>query len=402
MIRFKKDDGSCYPDWEEKTFGDVFSSLEYGMNAAATEYDGEHKYIRITDINDETHEYMKNDIVSPSGKLEDKYILKTGDIVFARTGASVGKTYAYKEKDGKLYYAGFLIKGSTKSEFCPEFIFAQTLTHKYNNWVSVMSVRSGQPGINSQEYASYKFMCPISKEEQQKIADFLSSVDDVITASEQEVANLEEQKKGVMQKIFSREVRFKADDGSDYPEWEEKLLGELSDLYTGKSFTNALEENGKYIVMDMGTVAQNGFRIESKHTNLLRDVLKKDDLVMPKDDIGGGLIICKTVHIPENNKYVLGDHVYRLHFEGQDGLFMHYLINSEKVNRSFKRKVTGSAQLGIKAQNVLNQILLIPCLEEQQKISQLLSNFDTAINLANQELLQWKELKKGLLQQLFV
>jgi type I restriction enzyme S subunit len=241
-----------------------------------------------------------------------------------------------------------------------------------------------------------------SLEEQNKIAALLVSIDNTIDKQNEMISAWEERKKGVMQKLFSQEIRFKADDGNEFPEWEERLLGDLTKLYTGRSFSDSLKENGKYVVMDMGTVTRNGFRIEKKHTDILRDVLKKNDLVMPKDDIGAGLIICKTVYIPADNKYVLGDHAYCLRFTEQNSLFMHYLINSEKINRSFKRKVTGSAQLGIKAQNIMNQLLPIPCLIEQQKIADCLSALDEVIEKQKARLVAWEELKKGLLQKMFV
>lgn len=184
-------------------------------------------------------------------------------------------------------------------------------------------------------------------------------------------------------------------------DWEQHKLGALTDLYVGKSFTGQLNSNAKYIVMDMGTVSPDGFRIENKRTNTLRDVLKADDLIMPKDDIGRGLIIAKTAYIPTNNQYVLGDHVYRLRFDNNSGLFMHFLINTPWMNRSFKRKVTGSAQLGIKALNVLNQDVTIPDIKEQKMIGQYFLNLDNLIILHQRKLDQLKKLKKYFLQNMF-
>lgn len=225
-LRFKADDGSDFPNWEEKTLGELCEPLTYGMNAAATKFDGENRYIRITDIDDETHAFLSNDVVSPSGELDDKYLVKKGDILLARTGASTGKSYLYHPKDGKLFYAGFLIKAHVLPSSDDYFIYSQTLTDRYGKWVKTTSMRSGQPGINANEYASYSFSVP-SLPEQRKIADLLSAVDDVIAAQEAEVAAWEKRKKGVMQKLFSQEVRFKADDGSDFPDWEERTFADV-------------------------------------------------------------------------------------------------------------------------------------------------------------------------------
>lgn len=401
-LRFKADDGSDFSGWEEKTLGELCAPLTYGMNAAATKFDGENRYIRITDIDDETHALLPNDIVSPSGELDDKYLVKKGDILLARTGASTGKSFLYHPKDGKLFYAGFLIKAHVLSSSDDYFIYSQTLTDRYWKWVKTASMRSGQPGINANEYASYSFAVP-SLPEQRKIADFLSAVDDVIAAQQAEVDAWEQRKKGVMQKLFSQEVRFKADDGSDFPDWEEKTLGEITGLFVGKSFTSELNKNGRYVVMDMGSVSSDGSIIDAKLTDLDRDILRRGDLIMPKDDIGGGLIIGKTAYIPCDDKYVCGDHVYRLRFNSEiDGLFMHYEINSSGPQRRLGRKVTGSAQLGLNSKSVSSETVSVPSLPEQRKIADCLSSMDEVIQKAKDELAKWQELKKGLLQQMFV
>ena len=200
-VRFKADDGSDFPDWEEKTLGELCSPLTYGMNAAATKFDGENRYIRITDIDDETHALLPNDIVSPSGELDDKYLVKKGDILLARTGASTGKSYLYHQKDVKLFYAGFLIKAHVLPSSDDYFIYSQTLTDRYWKWVKTASMRSGQPRINANEYASYSFAVP-SLPEQRKIADCLASMDEVIQKSKDELAKWRELKKGLLQQMF--------------------------------------------------------------------------------------------------------------------------------------------------------------------------------------------------------
>lgn len=200
-VRFKADDGSEYPEWEEKIFDDVFESLEYGMNTAAKDYDGSNKYIRITDIDDTSHKYLTTDIVSPSGELSDKYLVRENDILFARTGASTGKSYLYRQEDGKMYFAGFLIRGHVQESYNSFFIFTQTLTEQYDRWVKIMSIRSGQPGINATEYAQFKFLCPCL-DEQQKIADCLSAMDRKIETEKKILEDWKELKKALLQQMF--------------------------------------------------------------------------------------------------------------------------------------------------------------------------------------------------------
>jgi len=171
-LRFKGFEG----EWVEIKLGECCVSLEYGMNSASTKFDGENKYIRITDIDESSSRYKSDNPVSPEGALSDKYLVKENDILFTRTGASTGKTYIYDHNDGKIYFAGFLIRARINTAFNSGFIFAQTQTASYDRWVKLMSMRSGQPGINSQEYASFNFSSP-TKLEQDKIALFLSKLD---------------------------------------------------------------------------------------------------------------------------------------------------------------------------------------------------------------------------------
>lgn len=199
QIRFKSDDGSEFPEWVEKKLGEICEPPKYGLNASGIDYDGEHKYLRITDIDEITHTFTPEDLTSTS-EYSDEYLLKENDIVFTRTGASTGKTYLYDSKDGDLYYAGFLIKFQVKGENA-KFIFYQTCTHEYEKWVHIMSTRSGQPGINSEEYSSMKIKLPC-KEEQQKIADCLSSLDNLIQNQQKIVTNWQQRKKGLLQQMF--------------------------------------------------------------------------------------------------------------------------------------------------------------------------------------------------------
>ena len=200
-LRFKDENGNNYPAWEEKTLGEVTNNISYGLNAAAKKYDGKNKYIRITDIDETTGKYNKIDIVSPDCDLSDEYKLKINDLLFARTGASTGKTYLYDENDGEMYFAGFLIKFSIKEEYCSNFVFYITQTYNYKKWVSIMSARSGQPGINAKEYSKYKFFCPVL-EEQVKISNIISKLDNIIEKENLQLNLYNDYKKGLLQQMF--------------------------------------------------------------------------------------------------------------------------------------------------------------------------------------------------------
>lgn len=198
-IRFK----GFTDDWEQRKLSELSSSFEYGLNAASKEFDGENKYIRITDIDDSTREFLQYDLTSPDISLKgaENYKLKDGDIVFARTGASVGKTYIYKESDGLVYYAGFLIRARIKSEYSAEFIFQNTLTEGYEKFIRITSQRSGQPGVNAQEYGDFDIFVP-SFDEQEKIGQYFRNLDNIITLHQRKCEQLKKLKKYMLQNMF--------------------------------------------------------------------------------------------------------------------------------------------------------------------------------------------------------
>ena len=189
--------------WEQRKLSEMCGTFEYGLNAAAKEFDGKNKYIRITDIDDASREFLLSDLSSPDICLDgmSKYLLSSGDIVFARTGASVGKTYIYRENDGIVYFAGFLIRAKVNQDNNAEFVFQSTLSPSYEKYIRITSQRSGQPGVNAQEYGEYDLFAP-SKEEQQRIGHFLQGIDNLITLHQRELEKLQNIKKSMLEKMF--------------------------------------------------------------------------------------------------------------------------------------------------------------------------------------------------------
>ena len=190
-------------DWEQRKLGEVAASFEYGLNAAAKEFDGVNKYLRITDIDDVSHEFRDDDLTSPDTDLSvaSNYQLHNGEILFARTGASVGKSFIYRESDGLVYFAGFLIRARIKPEYDAEFVFQNTLGLPYEKYIQVTSQRSGQPGVNAQEYAEYSLMVP-SYAEQKRIGGFLCQIDTLITLHQRKREKLKKIKSAMLEKMF--------------------------------------------------------------------------------------------------------------------------------------------------------------------------------------------------------
>jgi len=191
-------------EWEEKTLGEcLLQKPEYGINAAAVPFSKNlPTYLRITDISEDGY-YLRNQMVSVEKDVTKENYLNEGDIVLARTGASVGKSYKYRATDGKLVFAGFLIRVKPNSKkINSELLFQFLSTEKYWRWVNFISARSGQPGINGVEYASMPITLPPTLNEQQKIAATLTSLDDLLTTQTQKLEALKMHKKGLMQQLF--------------------------------------------------------------------------------------------------------------------------------------------------------------------------------------------------------
>lgn len=195
------------PDWEEASLGTLLERPpDYGVNAAAVPFsESLPTYIRITDINDDG-QFAPSTLVSVNINATDEQYLDVGDIVLARTGASVGKSYRYREEDGRLVYAGFLIRvRPNPKRLLSQFLAAFLSTWSYWDWVRQTSERSGQPGINSIQYASIPLPLPPDRRtlaEQQKIADCLTSIDDQLNTQARKLDALKQHKQGLLQQLF--------------------------------------------------------------------------------------------------------------------------------------------------------------------------------------------------------
>ena len=217
-------------EWKKCKFGDIATGFDYGMNAAAKPFDGENKYIRITDIDEASSTYNDMDIVSPDGRLTDNYVVNDRDILLARTGASTGKSYLYRKSDGKLYYAGFLIRANI-TEHNPYFVFSQLHTHRYWRWVSIMSARSGQPGINSQEYSSFPIFTT-SLHEENKISTLLSLLNERIVTQNKIIDRLQSLIKGLTNQLLIPNSN-----------WQPTTIGQVLTINSGKDYKHLKEGN---------------------------------------------------------------------------------------------------------------------------------------------------------------
>lgn len=406
-LRFKEFSG----EWEETKLGEIATKIMYGMNSSAIKYDGKHKYIRITDIDESSRNFLPKPLTSPDGEIEEKFKLKNNDILFTRTGASVGKSYIYKKEDGDLYFAGFLIKFNI-DKANSKFVFLYTLKDVYSQWVSIMSVRSGQPGINAEEYKLLKLNLP-QKQEQEKIASFLIQVDTKIEHLTKKDKLLNSYKKGVMQNIFSQEIRFspkgtssqaqgEADDGSYYSDWEVKKLKDIGKIIGGGTpetikpeywkgniqWFTPTEVKEKYIKFSKRTISELGLKKSSAQ------LLPKGTLLLSSratiGDISIALQECTTNQ---------GFQSIVVNSENNNEFIYYWILQNKK---EFIRKSSGSTFLEISKTEINKMDIVLPLYKEQTKIANFLSSIDTKIEQNKKVLEKTKEFKKALLQQMFV
>lgn len=361
-------------EWEKTKFGDIATGFDYGMNAAAKNYDGVNKYIRITDIDEASSTYTDKDIVSPDGILTDNYLVNNRDILLARTGASTGKSYLYKQLDGKLYYAGFLIRANVTTHD-PYFVFSQLHTHRYWRWVSIMSARSGQPGINSQEYSSFPIYTT-SIEEESKIAKLLSLLDERIATQNKIIEDLKKLKSAISHILFSSK-------GAIH-------LSEIANVVMGQSpSSNAYNDQGLGMPLVQGNLdISNGKTTPRLYTAEFNQTTEKGNIIL-------------TVRAPvgevakATQKVCLGRGVCAIipHEENMSDFIYQYLTFYKFMWRRYEQ---GSTFTSINGSDVRN--IFCP---KVRNVS-ILTLLDIKINIEERVVKQYQSQKQYMLYQMFI
>ena len=246
---------------------------------------------------------------------------------------------------------------------------------------------SGQPLITAGQLKKLKILTPGLKE-QKKAAEFISSVDKKIQLLENKKEQLELYKKGLFQKIFSQEIRFKDDNGNSYPDWAQKRLDEISDIKKGKQLNKSeLTELGAYPCIN-GGVNPSGY---TENWNRNENTIT----------ISEGGNSCGYVNYLKT-KFWCGGHCYSL-LNLSELVFDTFLFQLLKNNeQKIMRLRVGSGLPNIQLKEISKIILRLPILDEQKKIADFLSSIDKKIDCVSVQIDKTREFKKGLLQQMFI
>ena len=396
-LRFKKFDG----DWEKTTIGAKSETVTSGSRDWAQYYsDSGDKFIRMTNLVRNGINLDLSDlrfVQLPVGSNEGKRTsLEKGDILISIT-AELGKLGWIPEGLGTAYINQHTALVRMKNTLDSKFVAYALSTEKYNNKLNSLNDSGAKAGLNLGSIRSFELTIP-SKPEQTQIASFLSVVDEKISQLTQKFELLSKYKQGMMQKLFSHQVRFKADDGSDFGAWEDKKLGEISKTFSGgtpqssnKSFYEGTIPFIKSGEISKNTTEQciNDLALEKSSAKLV----KKGDLLYALYGATSGQVAISQIDGAINQA------VLCIRSEMNTKYLLNFLLlKKEEILTTYLQGGQGNLSASI-----LKEIYIpTPCLQEQTKIANFLSAIDQKIEVVAQQIEQAKTWKKGLLQQMFI
>lgn len=386
-LRFKADDGSEFPDWEEKTINEIAECLDNKRVPINSEERkkriGIVPYYGAGGIQGYIDDYLFDEkivLLLEDGDAFDDF--QTKSIAQYVTGKSWINNHAHVLRaNGDSY-----------------FLFA-SLEHKdIRKWTQLAG--ASRKKLLKESMLKITVNMP-SLQEQKKISDFLSNIDMIISNYTNTVKAWEERKKGIMWKLFSQEIRFKGDDESDFPEWEEKRLGEFCKTFSGgtpKSGETRYYENGTIPFIRSGEIHDNKTELY-----ITKDGLNKSSAKMvAAGDILYALYGATSgeVDISKINGAINQAILCIRTVDGFDSKFIVEILrfNKEKILRTYLQGGQGN----LSAQIIQNLCFYFPCFAEQQKIANCFSSLDNVIEKQKTVLTKWEELKKGLLQRMLV
>lgn len=395
-------------DWSVQSLRScMLSAPSYGINKAAVPFDDDlPTYLRITDIS-EDGQFRPSPRVSVRHTNGRTFFLNEGDLVLARTGASVGKSYLYKTNDGPLVFAGFLIRMSPNPEKLQPTFLAYYLQSKYFwNWVATMSIRSGQPGINGQEYGALRLPLP-PLSEQRAIAEALSDVDGLIGALDALIAKKRAIKQATMQQLLTGRTRLSGFSG----EWETKRLDELGEI-AGAGVDKRVNPNEISVrLVNYLDVYNQTFlyskdlthEVSAKPDQFRRCVVEQGDVFFTPtsevpDDIG-----CSAVAMEDISDGVYSYHVVRLRLkEDWDLYFRAYVFDTKAFLDQASKQCEGSGTRYVISLPKFRAMTVRfpPNVEEQQAIASVLSDMDAEIAALELRRDKTIAIKQGMMQQL--
>ena len=385
-LRFKE----FQEDWKKKTVESISSTVTSGSRDWAQYYsETGDKFIRMTNLVREGINLDLSDLRFVSLPVDSssegkRTSLIFGDILVSIT-AELGKLGWVPNNFGTAYINQHTALIRPSSKVHSKFIAYTLSTKKYNNDLNSLNDSGAKAGLNLSTLKSFSISLPENLTEQTKIATFLSAVDEKIAQLSRKHELLQQYKQGMMQQLFSQKLRFKDDKGEDFPEWEEKLLGNIcSNFQSGKSITSdEIFEVGKYPVY-----GGNGLRgFTSSYTHEGTFVL-----------IGRQGALCGNINLV-NQKNFVSEHAIAVQAQKS---FSNEWLAQLLTWMNLGRFSESSAQAGLAVNKLIKFKICCPTKLEQTKIANFLNAIDNKIDVITNQIQQAREWKQGLLQQMFV
>lgn len=404
-LRFKDNNGNDYPQWEKKKLGDIGNIISGGTPSSSNKeyWNGHINWFTPSEVgktkfvSESIRKITEKGLKNSSAKL-----LPKGTILLSSRATIGEKSILLNSATTNQGFQSII----TNNEAINEFIYYYIDTLKSE----LIKQSSGSTFLEISNTILKKLKIYIPNlQEQEKIANFLTTVDKKIENLENTITSLENQKKGLLQQIFSQKLRFKDKNGNNYPDWEKKKLGDITQSQGGTALEKYTTTNGLYKFISIGnystysTYLDNGIRIDLNNKTK-KQLLNKNDLVMILNDkTSSGNIIGRTLLIDKDNTYIYNQRSQRLICNTKIIIpsFLYFLLNSD-FRKNIIKKVQGATQIYINYSTIEVMHLNIPCLEEQTKIADFLSAFDRKLENQKAQLEHWQQIKKGLLQQMFV
>lgn len=324
-------------------------------------------------------------------------IVEKGDFIISLRSFQGGIEYSMY--DGICSPAYIILRKKTN-------IIDQYYKYYFKSYRFIQDLNKDLEGIRDGKMISYSQFSSIllpkpDKEEQQKIADCLSSIDDLISAEEKKLSLLNDYKKGWMQKLFSSEGKtvpeWRFPEFRDSGDWENTTIEKIADYENGKAHENNIIDNGKYIVVNSKFISTEGEII--KYTNEANLLAYKGDILMVLSDVPNGRALSKCYLVEKDNVYTVNQRVCRIIPEKVNSTLLFYTINRNKYFLSFD---DGVKQTNLKKNDVLSCSIVIPKEpDEQEKIADFLSGIDELISSQKEKIEKLKQHKIALMQGLF-
>ena len=385
LIRFSE----FMNDWNFNSFSSFCSLKKEKYNPLKSE---NKKCIELEHLSKSTGKILG--FIDSRAQKSTKNIFNKGDVLFGKLRPNL-KKYAIAPFDG-VCSSEILVLNSDLIQ--NEFLFHLLSTERFYK-ASTISSGSKMPRADMEFISAYPFYYSNSKKEQQKIADFLSSVDKKISLLKEKQALLVQYKKGVMQKLFSQEIRFKDENGNDFPDWSNKVVGDFMVESRVKGNNGLTAKKITVKLWGKGVFQKNENILGSENTQYYQR--KSGQFIYSKLDF----LNCAFGLIPDslNNFETTVD----LPCFDVDSDINKYLILELIKQKCFYKKFGDMADGSRKAKRIhakdfLSFPINLPCESEQNKIANFLQSIDKKLNLVSDQIDQTQTFKKGLLQQMFV